>query len=53
MLGIQNFKALAELDASDYERAAELIPNLESRMKRDDWTAQARELHEKKYCETS
>lgn len=53
MLGILNFKALAELDAGDYERAAELIPNLEGRMKRDNWTEQARELHEKKYCETT
>ncbi|MEJ2137886.1 MAG: hypothetical protein P8Y61_00290 [Gammaproteobacteria bacterium] len=52
MLGIVNFKDLAELGADDYERAADLIPNLESRMKRYDWTSQARELHREKYSET-
>jgi len=51
MLGICNFRDLLLLEADDYERAAELIPNLEGRMKRDDWMDQARSLHQDKYNE--
>jgi len=51
MLGICNFRDLLLLAEDDYERAAELIPNLEGRMKRDAWVDQARTLHHEKYNE--
>lgn len=51
MLGITNFKGLVALDEDDYKRAAGLIPNLEGRMERDGWSAQARTLHREKYNE--
>jgi predicted flap endonuclease-1-like 5' DNA nuclease/cell shape-determining protein MreC len=49
MLGVSNFRRLVELDSQDYDRAAELIPNLKGRMHRDGWTDQARLLHLEKY----
>jgi predicted flap endonuclease-1-like 5' DNA nuclease len=51
MLGIHNFKGLLQLESDDYDRAAELIPNLEGRMHRDAWIDQARNLHLEKYNE--
>jgi predicted flap endonuclease-1-like 5' DNA nuclease len=51
MLGIQNFRSLLQLESDDYDRAAELIPNLEGRMRRDAWIDQARTLHLEKYDE--
>jgi len=51
MLGINNFKGLLQLESDDYDRAAELIPNLEGRMHRDAWIDQARNLHLEKYNE--
>lgn len=51
MLGISNFRDLLLLAEDDYKRAAELIPNLEGRMKRDAWMDQARVLHQEKYNE--
>ena len=51
MLGIHNFKGLLQLQSDDYDRAAELIPNLEGRMRRDAWLDQARTLHLEKYNE--
>jgi len=51
MLGVTNFRDLIALGADDYERATQLIPNLEGRMKRDNWMQQARHLHQEKYSE--
>ncbi len=52
MIGICNFRDLIELEARDYERAAQLIPDLENRSQRDNWRQQARNLHRHKYEET-
>ncbi len=51
-LGIDSFKDICALGPDDYARAAELIPNLESRVKRDNWQSQAARLHQTKYNET-
>ena len=50
-LGITNYRGLLELGDEDFERAHELIPSLQSRMERDGWLDQARELHAEKYNE--
>ena len=52
MLGIVNFRGLTELSSEDYERAQELIPSLKSRIDRDGWVEQARQLHQEKYNES-
>lgn len=51
-LGIQSFKHICMLGPDDFERAAEIIPNLEKRVKRDNWQRQAAKLHESKYDES-
>jgi predicted flap endonuclease-1-like 5' DNA nuclease len=51
-LGIRNFRSLMELTPEDYERAQEIIPSLQSRIKRDKWLNQARRLHKQKYNES-
>ena len=50
-LGITNFRDLLEMTDEDYERAREVMPDLKSRMERDNWHDQARQLHEEKYSE--
>ena len=51
-LGITSYKELAGLNRSDFERARDLIPNLEKRYKRENWHAQANQLHAEKYGDT-
>ena len=48
-VGIFRFQDLVELGAGELERAQVLIPDLEHRMKRDDWIDQARNLYQSKY----
>jgi len=48
-LGIFRFQELINLGTDDLERAEALIPDLERRMKRDDWIDQARSLYQNKY----
>jgi len=50
-LGITSYRSILEMGPEDYLRAAKLIPNLEGRVNRDGWVAQARVLHQKKYAE--
>jgi len=51
MIGICNFRDLAELDESTCTRAAQLIPDLANRIERHNWKQQARDLHRQKYNE--
>ncbi len=48
MLGIYRFADLLNLSDDDRERAQQLIPDFERRMKRDDWLEQAQMLHANK-----
>lgn len=48
-LGIYRFQELINLDANDLQRAQSLIPDIQRRMRRDDWIVQARTLHASKY----
>jgi len=48
-LGIYRYENLLNLSDDDLERALQLIPDFERRMKRDDWLEQARILHASKY----
>lgn len=48
-LGIYRFQELINLDADDLEHAQTLIPDIERRMKRDDWVIQAQTLYRSKY----
>jgi len=48
-LGIFRFQELINLGTDELKRARTLIPDLERRMKRDDWINQARSLHQNKY----
>ena len=50
-LGIGSYEAIMNLGPDDFERASDLIPNLESRVKRDNWQQQAEELHQAKYTD--
>ena len=48
-LGVFRYRELASLSGDDCERARMLIANFDSRMQRDDWQEQARNLHREKY----
>jgi predicted flap endonuclease-1-like 5' DNA nuclease len=48
-LGVYRYRELASLSGDDCERARMLIANFDSRMQRDDWQEQARNLHREKY----
>lgn len=48
-LGIYRFQELIDLDTRDLNRAQELIPDIRTRMHRDEWIDQARALHHGKY----
>lgn len=48
-VGIYRFEELVNLGNDELERAQALIPDLERRMKRDDWINQARTLYQNKY----
>jgi predicted flap endonuclease-1-like 5' DNA nuclease len=50
-LGVYRFQQLVSLTSEDLRRANDLIPDIERRMSRDDWTNQARNLHFNKYSE--
>ena len=51
-LGLNSYRSISEMGPEDFERAAELIPNLESRMERHKWAQQARALYREKYNES-
>jgi chromosome segregation ATPase len=48
-LGIFRFQELINLGNDDLERAQALIPDLQHRIRRDDWINQARTLYQSKY----
>jgi len=51
-VGIFRFQELVNLGEDELERAQALIPDLQRRMKRDDWIDQARTLYQTKYQST-
>jgi predicted flap endonuclease-1-like 5' DNA nuclease len=48
-LGIISFRQLAMLDGAELERVREELSDFRSRIEREDWVGQARELHKAKY----
>ena len=48
-LGIYRFQEIINLDADNVERVQSLIPDIERRMRRDEWIDQARMLYQSKY----
>ena len=50
-LGIHSYKDMLDLGSDRFPDADDAIANLQTRIERDRWLEQARELHEKKYDE--
>lgn len=48
-LGIVSFRQLALLDGADLERVRHELRDFRSRIEREDWIGQARQLHKSKY----
>jgi predicted flap endonuclease-1-like 5' DNA nuclease len=48
-VGIESFKALAEITAEQQAALARQIEHFQSRITRENWVDQAQELHKKKY----
>jgi predicted flap endonuclease-1-like 5' DNA nuclease len=48
-LGIISFRQLAMLDGAELERVRAELTDFRSRIEREDWVGQARELHRQKY----
>jgi predicted flap endonuclease-1-like 5' DNA nuclease len=48
-LGIVSFRQLAMLDGVELERVRSELSDFRSRIEREDWVGQARELHKQKY----
>jgi predicted flap endonuclease-1-like 5' DNA nuclease len=48
-LGIISFRQLAMLDGPELERVRGELHDFRSRIEREDWVGQARELHRAKY----
>jgi predicted flap endonuclease-1-like 5' DNA nuclease len=48
-LGIISFRQLAMLDGAELERVRAELTDFRSRIEREDWAGQARELHRQKY----
>jgi predicted flap endonuclease-1-like 5' DNA nuclease len=51
-LGITTFRQLAALEGDDLERVRAALPDFRTRIEREDWMGQARELHREKYGES-
>jgi len=50
-LGITTYRQLAALDGDQLSRVRHALQDFRSRVEREDWTGQARELHRAKYGE--
>ena len=51
-LGITTYRQLAALEGDELERVRAALPDFRTRIEREDWVGQARELHREKYGET-
>jgi len=51
-LGITTYRQIAALEGDELERVRAALPEFRTRIEREDWMGQARELHREKYGET-
>jgi NADH-quinone oxidoreductase subunit E len=50
-LGITTYRQIAALEGAELERVRAALPEFRTRIEREDWMGQARELHREKYGE--